>query len=114
MKLQILSDLHIEFGDFHPPETDADVIILAGDTHLGVQGVAWATEKFKGKEVIYVIGNHEYYHGTIPEVTEKFIAVTHEAYVEYMGEDLGKYFLATFLMSSSFTSLILETYDSPK
>ncbi len=32
----------------------------------------------------------------IPEVTEKFIEVTHEAYAEYMGEDLGKYFLATF------------------
>ena len=32
----------------------------------------------------------------IPEVTEKFIEVTHEAYTEYMGEDLGKYFLATF------------------
>lgn len=74
MKLQILSDVHIEFGDFNPPKTDADVVILAGDTHLGDQGVAWAAEKFKDKEVIYVIGNHEYYHGTIPEVTEKIRA----------------------------------------
>ncbi|MBE0655180.1 MAG: hypothetical protein IH594_15370 [Bacteroidales bacterium] len=32
----------------------------------------------------------------IPEVTEKFIEVTHEAYARYMGEDLGKYFIATF------------------
>jgi hypothetical protein len=32
----------------------------------------------------------------IPEVTEKFIELTHEAYAKYMGEDLGKYFLSTF------------------
>ena len=31
MKLHILSDLHIEFADFVPPETDADAVILAGD-----------------------------------------------------------------------------------
>jgi hypothetical protein len=32
----------------------------------------------------------------IPEVTQKFIEVTHEAYADYLGEDLGRYFLATF------------------
>ena len=32
----------------------------------------------------------------IPEVTKKFIEVTHEAYADYLGEDLGKYFTATF------------------
>ena len=32
----------------------------------------------------------------IPEVTQKFIEVTHEAYADYLGEDLGKYFLSTF------------------
>ncbi len=74
MKLHILSDVHIEFGDFDPPEIDVDVVILAGDTHLGDQGVAWAAEKFKDKLVIYVIGNHEYYHGTTPEVTDKIRA----------------------------------------
>lgn len=74
MKLLILSDVHIEFGNFNPPENDATVVILAGDIHFGDQGVAWAAEKFKGKEVIYVIGNHEYYRGAIPEVTEKIRA----------------------------------------
>ena len=28
MKLHILNDLHIEFEDFDPPATDADVVIL--------------------------------------------------------------------------------------
>ena len=31
MKIQIVSDLHIEFADFTLPETNADVIVLAGD-----------------------------------------------------------------------------------
>ena len=31
MKLLILSDLHNEFQPFEPVETDADVVVLAGD-----------------------------------------------------------------------------------
>ena len=71
MKLHVLSDVHVEFGDFDPPQTDADVVILAGDVHLGDQGVTWAAEAFKGTPVIYVIGNHEYYHGAFPEVLNR-------------------------------------------
>ena len=64
MKLHILSDLHIEFGPFTLPNTDADVVILAGDIHVGTRGIEWATRAIEGKEVIYVIGNHEYYRGS--------------------------------------------------
>ena len=28
MRLHILSDLHIEFGEYDPAQTDADVVIL--------------------------------------------------------------------------------------
>ncbi len=31
MKLHILSDVHTEFSEFDPPETDADVVVLACD-----------------------------------------------------------------------------------
>jgi Icc-related predicted phosphoesterase len=44
MKLHVLSDLHTEFADFSPPETDADVVILAGDIGVGlggIEGEAW-------------------------------------------------------------------------
>lgn len=64
MKLHILTDLHIEFGPFEPPETDADLVILAGDTDLKTRGITWAKEAFAGKPVIYVPGNHEYYGET--------------------------------------------------
>jgi predicted phosphodiesterase len=67
-KLQILSDLHNEFyGKFiQIPDianTDADIIILAGDIDKGTNGVGWAIEQSEklNKPIIYVPGNHEYY-----------------------------------------------------
>ena len=66
MKLYILSDLHLEFASFtpdHDAADAADVIVLAGDIHTGVQGIAWAQRSFPDKQVIYVAGNHEFYHG---------------------------------------------------
>lgn len=42
MKLHILSDLHIKFRDFVPPETDAEAVILAGDIGAGLEGVRCA------------------------------------------------------------------------
>ena len=75
MKIQILSDLHNEFlrnGRSTPahhwngiiPETDADVIILAGDIDVGTLGIEWAIQESTRlcKPVVYVPGNHEFYH----------------------------------------------------
>jgi predicted phosphohydrolase len=71
MKLHLLSDLHLEFAEFDVPKTDAEVVIIAGDLHVGERGLSWALENFNNQEVIYVIGNHEYYRGTIPKLTDK-------------------------------------------
>ena len=75
MKLHILSDLHTEFEGFDLPKTDADVVILAGDTGVGLAGVKGAIEASSrlNKPVIYVAGNHEFYHnartlGAIPGI----------------------------------------------
>ena len=70
MKLHILNDLHIEFGDFAPPATDADVIILAGDIGVGMGGLHWAEKRFPDRPVIYVPGNHEFYHHDIALIDE--------------------------------------------
>lgn len=65
MKLHILNDLHIEFADFKLPETDADVIILAGDIGVGEGGLIWLERQSLNKPVIYVPGNHEFYRHDI-------------------------------------------------
>lgn len=64
MKIQVLSDLHLEFGvPFEAPHNDADVIVLAGDIHSHTHGLTWAASQpaFAGKVVLYVPGNHEFY-----------------------------------------------------
>src|SRR6266568_1522712 len=66
-KLHILSDLHLEGRSFALPNTDADIIVLAGDIGTAKapaikQINAWAWNK----PVIYVAGNHEFYGGEFP------------------------------------------------
>ena len=43
------------------PRGTADVVVLAGDIHVGRDGLAWAKEAFPDQPVVYVLGNHEYY-----------------------------------------------------
>jgi Icc-related predicted phosphoesterase len=62
MKLHILNDLHIEFEDFAQPVTDADIVVQAGDIGVGMEGLRWAEARFPDRPVIYVPGNHEFYH----------------------------------------------------
>src|ERR1043165_2344612 len=70
MRLHILCDLHLEFGSAKIPTTDADVVVLAGDIHLGREGRKWARSHFPDQPVIYVLGNHEFYRHSLPELTE--------------------------------------------
>jgi len=91
-RIAVASDLHIEFDREGRPEApfaadaglpqdgpdmgavkgEADLLILAGDIDLGTGGVAYADEaaRFLGVPVIYVMGNHEAYHGDLDEVLE--------------------------------------------
>ena len=66
MRLLILSDLHLEHGVSLTvqPDVDFDVVVLAGDINSpGVKAVHWAQREstFRGRPVIYVPGNHEFY-----------------------------------------------------
>ena len=71
MKLHILSDLHVEFGDFTIPDVGADLVVLAGDTHVGSRGLRWVLEQGLKVPVIYVFGNHEFYRYKFPGLIEK-------------------------------------------
>jgi len=92
MKIYVTSDIHLEFGDcFIKNEDNVDVLILAGDimiaqdlhdhpedsinplVPLGSRQVAAQRFRdflkrcsFQFPHVIYVAGNHEFYHGKWP------------------------------------------------
>lgn len=59
MKIQLLSDLHLETEVFDPvPQPQADLLVLAGD----IDGEWRALERFAGwpVPVLFVAGNHEF------------------------------------------------------
>lgn len=66
MKIQIISDIHQEFGTDQLDFKNADVIVFAGDVNIGVNGISWILKEIPDKPVIYVLGNHEYYQGVYP------------------------------------------------
>jgi len=92
MKITLVSDLHLEFSDVRLPNTQgADVLILGGDIMIAQSlhdfkandAVLPSTftergraERFREflkhvseeyKHVIYIAGNHEFYHGKYPD-----------------------------------------------
>jgi Icc-related predicted phosphoesterase len=106
MKLQILSDLHLEMMkppySWHIPETAAEVVVLAGDIGVGLSGVKWAVREAERlqKCAVYVPGNHEYY-GERLNVLQKMRAVARGSRVHVLDLDevmlQGVRFLGTTL-----------------
>ena len=82
MKFQLASDVHLEFGAHTIKNAGADVLILSGDIcvvndlnrfdSFGLVGENNRSQRFHDffqsccsafPHVIYVMGNHEHYHG---------------------------------------------------
>ena len=98
MKIQIASDLHLEFyrntqdtasffKSLVDPTTDADLLILAGDIGYPEDTITqdfihWCCSKWP--EVVWVYGNHEYYN------KEKSHAWRHSKHIYTMAEKEGE------------------------
>ena len=65
MKLNIVSDLHLSQAGLALPESDAGLVVLAGDIARPEQAIEWANRL--AKPVLYVPGNHEFYGASIPD-----------------------------------------------
>jgi predicted phosphodiesterase len=78
MKIAVCSDLHLEFGGLILRNTDnADVLVLSGDICVAKDLLELGSPMSKSeaihdffkncsdefKHVIYIVGNHEHYHG---------------------------------------------------
>jgi predicted phosphodiesterase len=69
LRVRVYSDVHLEHEPFSPPDSDADVVVLAGDIGNGTAGIEWARATFR-VPVLYLAGNHEYYEGEFESVNE--------------------------------------------
>jgi hypothetical protein len=67
LRIRVCSDIHLEREPFAPPESDADLVVLAGDIANGAAGIEWAKLAFRAP-VLYLAGNHEYYEGEFESV----------------------------------------------
>ncbi len=86
MRIQLLSDLHLEVlaelddllnardHNFVQVNSEADVIVLAGDNANGEMSLRLASETAQraGRPVIWLPGNHEYYGEDFAELNEAF------------------------------------------
>ena len=93
MKLLIYSDLHLEFGAHFvlPDNTDADVLILAGDiiTFQDYDPLDAILKSWR-KPVIFITGNHEYYTQTPMLDEEKAFAAwleTNHPHVHFLRDE---------------------------
>lgn len=68
MKVKIISDIHLEFGDRSFNLDNCDLVILAGDIHVGLKGLEWISTNIINTPVLYVLGNHEYYKNAYPKL----------------------------------------------
>jgi predicted phosphodiesterase len=92
MKIALVSDVHLEFGDLDFDNTDsADVLILGGDICVAsditqrdpynTMGEEYRSNRFHNffqrccarfPHVIFIVGNHEHYHGDFAKTVPHF------------------------------------------
>jgi Icc-related predicted phosphoesterase len=103
VQLHILSDLHLEFAGLEIPNTSADVVVLAGDIHLGREGRRWARAQFGATPVIYVLGNHEFYGHAHPELIKTLQRETDGSNIHVLENSMVEFAGFTFLGCSLWT-----------
>ena len=93
MKIHLQSDTHVEMGPTMPPAVASDLTICAGDN--GLLGNLPQLKKYfdmireGAEDIIWVLGNHEFYHSNYDEallIAEKFAK---EEGIYLMDEALG-------------------------
>lgn len=86
IQLNILSDLHLSRGGMPIPDTDADIVILAGDVARPQEAIAWA-KGFK-QPVLYVPGNHEFYGNSIGATVQQLRTLTLGTNIHILDNDV--------------------------
>jgi predicted phosphodiesterase len=108
VRIHPLSDVHTEVAPYAPPKDLAcDVVVLAGDIGKGLKGLEWGREAFPDVEVVYVAGNHEYYGGALPHLTDKLRARAAELDVHFLENDAAVIGGVTFLGCTLWTDFAL-------
>lgn len=112
-RLLILSDLHNEALNMDPVldgrriDAGADVVVLAGDIHEGVEAPIWARRAFPDKEIVLIAGNHEFYNHYWHQDLQKIRDVSADLGIHFLENDSVELFGVRFLGCTLWTDYSL-------
>ena len=111
MKVQVLSDLHLEHGGrlpAHHPE--ADVVVLAGDLAPYTEGVVECVRErwSSAPHIVYVLGNHEFYGTEIDETRARLAEECASAGIHLLDPGTVRIDGVRFIGATLWTDLLLE------
>lgn len=112
MKLNILSDLHLSCGALEIPQTDADVVILAGDIARPPEAIAWASGF--DRPVLYVAGNHEFYGGSLAGTVDELRRLCAGTRIQLLDSDETIIGGVRFLGTTLWTDFLLFAQDEQR
>lgn len=119
MKILVISDIHTEFWKRGIPSSFAgdlpefDVVVAAGDIGVGTQGGDWLFDMFKGKPVIYVLGNHKYYGYDYQEIRQQIAASLAGTNVHLLDPGIVTIDGITFIGATLWSDCVLNGYNDP-
>ncbi len=87
MRIQVLSDLHQEFGEIDVPSVECDAVVLAGDVGTKTNGLKWIRRRFPDVPVIYLCGNHEFYGEKLPHLSDRLRREAQGTNIHFLDDD---------------------------
>jgi Icc-related predicted phosphoesterase len=77
MKIRLISDLHLDYGNFIPGFYGEEVLVIAGDISNDIKDSMLLIREYINKndkvDVVFVLGNHDYYRNTINDTIKKWL-----------------------------------------
>lgn len=109
MRLAVFSDLHLEFERFEPdPVTrEADVVVLAGDIHNGVDALERARVLFPAQPIVQIAGNHEFFGDQWQDVIARLRRCARDLEIHFLENDTVTLGGVTFLGATLWTDFAL-------
>lgn len=89
MKIRLISDVHHEFyedNDLYANKGE-DVLVIAGDLNVGFEACSQSLLKFDTADIVYVPGNHEYYHTSTHAFDYKMRKFCAQEHINYLNPD---------------------------
>lgn len=79
MKIRLISDLHIDHTPLDISFFDEDVLVIAGDVSENIHSTLNIIKNYLktniSADIVFILGNHDYYGGTIEDVHDKWSCV---------------------------------------